>query len=260
MRRYRPSAIVGLALCLCLGLAASTGRAGGQATPATGRGGAPTVLPPDQPAYGTTYGEWTARQWQWLLSFPNPISPYGDEGGERCGYGQSGPVFFLTGTSGDPNTPRDCVVPAGTALLVPLLAGECSTVQPPPLFGRDEAELAACAAALVDQPLRLGATLNGEPIPDLERYRVRSPLFSVALPADNRLGAEPGVAALVSDGYWLLLAPLPPGQHVLRTGVALLDRDQEGGTTYRLTVAAPAPSATRPGVTPAGAADATPHQ
>jgi hypothetical protein len=125
------------------------------------------------------------------------------------------------------------------AILVPILAGECSTVEPPPAFGRDEAELVACAAALLDRPLRLGATLDGAAIPDLERYRVRSPRFTVALPPGNRLGVEPGVAAMVSDGYWLLLAPLPPGEHLLRVGVTLPESDQQGGATYRLTVAEP---------------------
>ena len=69
--------------------------------------------------------------------------------------------------------------------------------------------------------------------------RARSPRFTVALPPNNRLGVEPGVAALVSDGYWLLLPPLPPGRHVLRLGVSLREPEGAGGVTYRLTVAEP---------------------
>ena len=53
-------------------------------------------------------------------------------------------------------------------------------------------------------------------VPDLERGRAQSPLFAVALPPDNVAGAEPAVAAAVADGYWLLPAPLPPGEHELR--------------------------------------------
>ena len=232
-----------LALLLAHGTA-PIGRANSQSSPEAGSTTGAVVLPPDAPADGATYGEWSARQWQWLLSFPNEVSPYTDTTGERCGLGQSGPVFFLTGTTDDPGIPRDCTVPAGVALFVPVVAAECSTVQPPPLFGRDEAELAACAATIIDGASpTLGAVLDGESIPDLERYRVRSPLFSVALPPDNRLGVEPAVAALVSDGYWLLLAPLPPGRHVLRLGVSLREPEGEGGVTYRLTVTEPRTSA-----------------
>ncbi len=63
---------------------------------------------------------------------------------------------------------------------------------------------------------------------------------------------------MVSDGYWLLLAPLPPGDHVLRVGVSLLDTDQEGGTTYRLTIAEPLVAASGAGSTPEGAAALAP--
>ncbi|MDP9365274.1 MAG: hypothetical protein M3Q10_13795 [Chloroflexota bacterium] len=228
-----------LSLLLAHGTA-PIGRVTGRSSPEAGSTPGAVVLPPDAPAYGGTYGEWSARQWQWLLSFPNEVSPYTDATGERCGLGQSGPVFFLTGTTDDPGIPRDCTVPAGVALFVPVVAAECSTVQAPPLFGRDEAELAACAGSIVGGASpTLGAVLDGESIPNLERYRVRSPRFSVALPPDNRLGVEPGVAALVSDGYWLLLAPLPPGRHVLRLGVSLREPEGEGGVTYRLTVAEP---------------------
>jgi hypothetical protein len=62
----------------------------------------------------------------------------------------------------------------------------------------------------------------------------------VALPADNVLEVEPGVLEGVIDGYWLLLAPLPPGEHELHFGGALPDIGVVHGVTYHLTVAEPA--------------------
>ncbi len=136
------AAILSLAL---MAVARGATRATGQASPAAGPSplAAPVVLTPDAPAYGATYGEWSARQWQWLRSFPEELSPYTDETGEHCGFGQSGSVFFPTGTAHGRGSPGDCTLPAGVALFVPLLDSECSSVEAPPAFGRDEAELAA---------------------------------------------------------------------------------------------------------------------
>ena len=33
------------------------------------------VVPPNSNEFGNTYGEWSARWWQWLLSIPNDTNP-----------------------------------------------------------------------------------------------------------------------------------------------------------------------------------------
>ena len=57
--------------------------------------GAVEILPPDESFAGATLGEWGARWWQWMVSLPEDIHPALDTTGERCGYGQHGPMFFL---------------------------------------------------------------------------------------------------------------------------------------------------------------------
>lgn len=231
-----------------------------QASPAAG----PTVLPPDAPAYGATYAEWAGRYFQWHLSFPPAVSPSTDPTGERCGYGQAGPVFFLAGgepaffepggtpPAEDPAPARECIVPAGVPLLLHLFGANCSTVEPPPFFGRDEAELRACATALLDPPTVLTASVDGVAIPDLERYRVQTPLFRVALPADNWLGVEPATVEAVGEGYFLLLAPLPPGEHEVRFGGVLPDVGVSIEAAFDLTVAEPTVVAPPEGTPEAG--------
>ena len=79
------------------------------------------ILPPDEPWAGLTRGEWAARWWQWLWSMPEDVNPNFDTTGERCGYGQSGPVFLLPGAWGfDQPEKREitCVVPEGVAIYV----------------------------------------------------------------------------------------------------------------------------------------------
>ena len=62
-------------------------------------------------------------------------------------------------------------MPAGVALLAPVMGGSCSAVEPPPFFGRDEAALRACARALVDTPTTVSLGVAGVAVPNVERYR-----------------------------------------------------------------------------------------
>ena len=91
----------------------------------------------------------------------------------------------------------------------------------------------------VHLPAELTAVIDGVAIPDLERYRVQSDPFTVVLPEDNVLEVDPAVLEGVIDGYWLLLAPLPPGEHELRFGGGLPDIDFATEVTYHLIVAEP---------------------
>jgi hypothetical protein len=127
-------------------------------------------------------------------------------------------------------------------LFVPLAGAECSTVEPPPFFGRDEAELRACAIDAMDQVpeadiAAMEVSVDGQTISDLQPYRVSTPLFQLLLPEENLLGSTAPVANSVADGYQVLLAPLAEGSHVISWSVP----GPEGmmTVTYRLTVAAP---------------------
>lgn len=217
-----------------------------EATPATAAGEI-TVVEPDESYAGASLGEWSARWWQWTFSFPMEMSPSFDSTGERCGYGQSGPVFFLPGNYGAPGTVT-CVVPEGTAIFVPVFGVECSSVEPPPFFGRNEEELRACVASFADDAFTdLQARINGEEVPDLEDYRSSSPVFPLPFPANHVFFEVPkevsGVALAVADGYSFIIAPLPPGEYEIVTSSG----------AYRVIVEAPQviePEAT-PGATPA---------
>ena len=101
-----------LALVLVLGSRVSAGVVAQEVSPTTGGDLANLVLPPDAPAYGLTYEVWTARFAQWRHSLPMAIDPGADPTGERCGYGQTGPVFFLV-QAGEDAAARTCTIPRG---------------------------------------------------------------------------------------------------------------------------------------------------
>jgi len=199
-----------------------------------------TVLPPDAEVAGATTAEWAARSWQWIASFPADINPGLDEtGGTRCGLGQSGPVFFLPGSFlPEPPAVIECTVPTGVHVFVPLGGAECSTVEPPPFFGRDEAELATCAAAATDA-LTVTASVDGAEVTDIERYRETSPMFTLVFPEDNIFGVPAGAASAVDNGYHLMLAPLPAGEHEIVASTDFGDGSGPHGGTFRLTVVEP---------------------
>ena len=190
-----------------------------------------TVFQPDEPLYGAKLAEWSARHWQWTASFPVGANPGQDATGARCGYGQSGPVFFL------PRNFPPCTVPAGVALFVPVAGGECSTVEPPHA-GRDEAELRACAAAEADRYTGIVVRVDGHAVPEIQTYRASTPLFALMLPERNVLGVPAGVAPAVADGYQVMVAPLPAGEHEITVHVELTDGTVLPDKTARITVVA----------------------
>jgi hypothetical protein len=198
--------------------------------------GNPGVLPSNSSAYGMTYGEWSARWWQWALSLPVDQNPFFDENGCANGAnGQLGPVWLLTGVinvSG--KAVRDCMVPVGKALFFPIINAECSTLEVPPYHGDNEAELRECAGSF--EIGDMFAEIDGVSVQNLDRYLTESPLFTFTVPPGNVLGVAPGTGDSVSNGYYLMLPPLSVGEHTIRFGGTYKDYGFSLDITYNITV------------------------
>ena len=209
----------------------------GPVSPARASDHQPGVIPPHAKPYGLIYGEWSAKWWQWALSLPMDQNPFFDEGG-NCAHGangQLGPVWFLTGVINASGTAvRDCTVPTGKAFFFPIINVECSTLEAPPFYGDNKKELSACAESF--RIAGVFATIDGVAVEDLERYRVVSPLFKFTVPETNTLGVSAGRGKSVSNGYYLMLAPLSVGQHTLHFGGSFPDFPFTLDITYNLTV------------------------
>ena|SRR5438552_3581682 len=195
----------------------------------------PRVFPVGSTPYGKTYGEWSAAWWQWDTSLPATAHPLFDTA--DCGAGQSGPVWFLGGKAcATPAPPegcnanlavRSCTVPVGKAIFFPILNSEDSVVEENAGFGclqgTTEAALRSCAAFFMDGVTDLACEIDGHSVQNLDSFRVQSPLFEFTLAShDNAFAAvgETGVpdgatSQAVSDGVYVMLAPLSAGQHTL---------------------------------------------
>lgn len=63
---------------------------------------------------------------------------------------------------------------------------------------------------------------------NLEKFRIQSPLFNVTFPENNVFGGKPGFTPMLSDGWWILLEPLPPGKHELHFSGTIPDNPTTG--------------------------------
>ncbi len=163
----------------------------------------------DGPVEGASLAEWTARWWRWAEA--SPIEPYLDPDGRLCESGQDGPVWFLAGTDGQFEPKRVCVIPEGKYLLLPVI--NMIQWQRTDVRKRSTcAELQAGTTVNNDHLVSAVVMLDGKPLGDIRRHRVRSNGCFPMNPED-RLSA---LAA--ADGYWLMLRPLSRGRHTLAVG------------------------------------------
>jgi hypothetical protein len=175
------------------------------------------TFPPNSIPYQRTYAEWTAEWWKWFLSAPTGNNTINDPSGEMCALGQQGPVWFLVGSGGG-RAERECTIPAGRAILIPAIAVECSYAEDQSL--RTEDDLRACATSDQDLVTETAATLNGSV---LQVHRVQSPPFNLTIPTDPVYPIPEGPTRAVSEGFWVFIKPLPPGQYVLHVQGLLVD-------------------------------------
>lgn len=191
------------------------------------------VYHPDSKPYNMTYGEWTAKWWQWAYSMPEALNPMNDDTGRNCANNQTGPVWFLAGTGGGAVT-RQCTIPSDKAILIPIINVECDSATDPALDS--EAEIRACAKADQDTVIVKEITVDGTNVGNLDNYRFQSPLFNLTFPENNIAGVTPQTAKAVSDGFWVLLEPLSPGMHDIHFKGALGDPTATGITNFALDV------------------------
>ena len=179
------------------------------------------VYPIDSHPYGKSYGEWSAKWWQWAFQ---------QKTFDNCP-NESGPIWFLAAP-----TQSKCIVPANTAIMFPTFNTEWSVVEadvqgnqtpgqtclvPTHPNGTSYAALLACTKAQANNATHSGAMLeadlDGKNLQSLTDYRAHStpPPFKFTAISGNLFGVPPGDSHSVADGFWIILKPLSPGMHVL---------------------------------------------
>lgn len=173
------------------------------------------LLPPDRRVAGQSQEEWSRAWWQWAGSFARHESPIADRTGELCASRQSGDVWFLAGTYGTRRTLRTCRVPRGKYLFFPLVNY---------VFMPTREESMTCdgvkadAARMTDRVSLLVLEIDGVRHSGLEKHRqATGKCFDMGALAQTGVRIFPSAA----NGYYMMLKPLPPGEHQINFGGAL---------------------------------------
>ena len=172
------------------------------------------IVQPDKMFAGKTYGEWSAKWWQYAVGVTDPNAD--------CTVNQSGPVWFLAGAPSSNGQPvhLTCDMPPGKAIFVPVINSEWSTNEGG--CGTTYPSLLACAAAPMDLVTQRSFSIDGVPVdlgPDPQnqsRFRVQSPQppFTIDAIVGNSF-VPAGTGTSVADGFYVLIRPLTPGSHHL---------------------------------------------
>ena len=163
-----------------------------------------------------TEAQLAAEWWQWAASVPGADNPVRDVKGTHCAVGQKGSVWFLAGGFGSSKIRRSCTLPAGKTLFFPIIN---MAYWPREANNGYTCEMAKSRAALNnDSAMDLFAEIDGVAVREPKHLRISTDkCFNLygRLPASDRpYDAFPAA----TDGFWLLLAPLPPGRHLLKFG------------------------------------------
>jgi hypothetical protein len=162
---------------------------------------------------GQTIGQWTADWWNWAGSAP----VIGDTTGAAATQNQSGPVFFVAGTSGGTAVTRAFDIPANTFVLFPLINWVIAN-GPDPGFSDTASEATAITDGTID-PAKLFASVDGEVVGDLASHRERAPANFTFTTVQGATGFPAGTFTDANaDGYWIMLEPLSAGPHTLHFG------------------------------------------
>jgi hypothetical protein len=201
---------------------------------------ATSIYPPGSKPYDRTYGEWSAKWWQWAFSIPSDRNPINDTSGKYCSSNQNDSnVWFLAG-SGGAKVIRSCTIPPGKAIFFPIMDGEWSYAESP--TSKTESDLRTLVHADQDTVSQLTLKIDGVRVQNLTKFRADSPLFNFSTPKNGIFDLHSVTSQAVSDGFFVMLKPLSKGTHeihwsgVLGSPTTTSPLVQPEDVTYRITI------------------------
>ena len=150
----------------------------------------------------------------------------------RCEQSTLDPRIWFLPVSLGGEWENTCNVPRGSFLMLNVGGAECSSIEPEPFFGADEADLIACVNDGFDLVSYIEVTGAGVTTTALDRYVARTNLDT--LPANNLLGSESGLT--MDKGVFMVIGPLSPGAHTYRAYDEFESLNFQAGITYTINV------------------------
>jgi hypothetical protein len=199
------------------------------------------IVEPGEHVAGTALESFANEWWQWAYSMQQTQSPVRDQSGSYCGVNQEGPVWYLAGGFGSSKIERACSLPADKHIFFPVI----NMVYYAPPGSEASCEMVKRGAALNNSEfVYIRVALDGSELDQAQRFRLASKsCFNLFARVPKEFDA-PSVDPSATDGYWIMLKPLPPGHHKLefrafysRPGASYGDMVQN--ISYDLTVLSP---------------------
>lgn len=170
----------------------------------------------------TSQEKWLQRYAEWVRSFPESESPSTDMTGERCGAGQSGEMWFLTGMRRPGKVQRECVVPEGKSILVPI----ANAIVQHPSDENPCDKIQVTLKKFMEGASDVRFSLDGKLWSESEIRQLGTNCFKL------RNGATGQTTTSAVGGYWVFLPPLSKGRHVIEFGCRFKMIEFELDVTY----------------------------
>jgi hypothetical protein len=190
-------------------------------------------------AYGLTYGQWTVKWWRWALSIPADKNPLLDETGVNASINQPQNVWFLGGIWAVGNEvkqlpSRNCLIPAGSSLLIPILNCEADYIELPEI--KNEQGLLSYVSAQVNTVEKKECYVNDKSVSP-QRVTSDPQIFDLYVHPDfDRYHKGGGKTRATSDGYWVFLKALPEGEHSIRFEGSYEHGKLVSGASYKIKI------------------------
>jgi hypothetical protein len=185
----------------------------------------PGIYSHDSSPFDVPYKDWIAKWWDYNVDIGAEVHPRDNFSPERCNLDQKqvDPVYYLPDNlSGEEQ--RNCSVPAGKAILAPLLTMSCWDDNTDPNL-KTEQGLQECSREGNEYGV-VSATLDGRKILNVEQYRTTSDVFNITVAKDNAFQSLYGTFPSIADGFFVFLEPLSPGKHSLVLEQSVLNPTQ----------------------------------
>jgi len=186
--------------------------------------------------YTKNLEEHVQKYWTKLYQTPKDKNPALDPDGSNHDV-DTDPVYCacdMTG-KGEPVT-RTLNISADKSIFIPVNDVGVSDREHP---GEDANGLKKQAREDEDNATKVKLTIDHDDF-DLQdfknkKFRIRNPIgpFEVVIPTDPIDGLEPpGPAMMVADGYYVIIKPLPPGDHTIRIEAGVSKQHKKSGPWY----------------------------
>lgn len=208
----------------------------------------PGIYSTDESPFGIPYSSWIARWWNWTAGISNTEHPR-DFAERTCDVSQSWKdVWFLPDILNG-KIVRECQVPAGKAIFIPITTGEQSVAESEEFRGKPLNEvkdsLIKGASYCDNYNTERVAEIDGQKIQGLEGnspYRTNtSELFNLTWGENNIYDVKPQTSPAFAEGWFLFVKPLPQGDHTIKIQSKIsnpsdVSCDYDGDTEWKIKV------------------------